>query len=122
MIRICKQFGILAIAAAIAGCAGTPVALGNRSSDAKPVGSERTLTSKACGFQLLLVIPIGVNDRLDRAYQQLQGQAGGDYVTDVKIQESWTYAFVGTNYCTTLQARAIRASAAPVTVPPPPAL
>jgi hypothetical protein len=34
------------------------------------------------------------------------GQAGGDFISDVKVQESWTYGFIGTLYCTRLEAMA----------------
>ncbi len=66
----------------------------------------RSLSASASGFQLLLFIPININDRQERAYQILRGQAGNEYITAVKIQESWTYAFVGTVYTTTLEAMA----------------
>jgi hypothetical protein len=54
----------------------------------------------------LLFIPIGVNDRHENAYGQLLAQANGDYITDVNIEESWTYGFVGTSYTTTITATA----------------
>ncbi|MBI5016792.1 MAG: hypothetical protein HZB55_15070 [Deltaproteobacteria bacterium] len=38
--------------------------------------------------------------------QELMQRAGTDYVTDVKIEESWWYGFVGTEYCTRLEATA----------------
>ena len=51
-------------------------------------------------------IPIKINGRQARAYEELKNAAGSDYITDVKIQESWTYAFLGTVYHTTLTATA----------------
>jgi hypothetical protein len=105
---------VAAIVAAglFAGCAGTPVNLGSKVAGPVPQGEGRVIASKACGFQLLLVIPIGVNDRLERAYQLLQGQAGGDFITNVQLKESWTYGLVGTLYCTSLQATAVRGNSA----------
>ena len=47
-----------------------------------------------------------VNDRHEQAYNALKGQANGDYITDIKITESWTYALVGTIYTTKLTATA----------------
>ena len=100
--------GLLALLG-LAGCSGAPVRLGE---GARPAAGEvdysrgRTLSASASGFQLLLFIPINVNDRQERAWQLLRGQAGGDYITDVKIQESWTWAFIGTVYKTTLEATA----------------
>jgi hypothetical protein len=45
-----------------------------------------------------------INGRQARAYQYLLMNAGGDYITDVKVKESWVYGFVGTAYCTELEA------------------
>lgn len=93
---------------AICGCAGAPVALGSRVSGPVPIGEERVITGEACGFQLFMFIPIAVNGRLASAYSELEEKAGGDFITDVTVEESWGYRFVGTAYCTTLKAKAIR--------------
>ncbi len=108
MIKAYRHLAIIAAAALIVGCAGTPVSLGTRVSGSVPIGPERSITAKACGFQLFLFIPISINSRMERAYRQLEERAAGDFITDVKVQEKWTYGFVGTTYCTILQARAIR--------------
>jgi hypothetical protein len=94
--------------ALLAGCAGTPVQLGSRVSGAVPTGESRMISAEACGFQLLLLIPIAVNGRLEAAYSALEAKAGGDFITDVEVQERWAYGFVGTSYCTELRAKAIR--------------
>ena len=90
------------------GCAGKPITF--KSVDPKAYedvkDKGRTISGSASGFQLLLFIPIGVNDRHENAYGQLLAQANGDYITDVKIEESWTYGLVGTSYTTTITATA----------------
>lgn len=90
------------------GCAGKPVTFKSvdpkEYADVKDQG--RKITASASGFQLLLFIPIGVNDRHQNAYGQLLAEANGDYITDVKIEESWTYGLVGTSYTTTMRATA----------------
>jgi hypothetical protein len=106
---------VLALACALSvslltACAGTPVALGARSDVPVPQGLARTITARGCGFQLLLLIPVAINNRLERAYQDLMEEAGGDYVTDIEVKERWAYGFVGTSYCTILEAKAIKAS------------
>jgi hypothetical protein len=91
-------------------CAGTPVKL----ESSKPeidltkidFSKGRDITASASGFQLLLLIPIQINSRHERAYQILKGKAAGDYITDINIQESWGYGFVGTVYTTTIKAKA----------------
>jgi hypothetical protein len=109
MKTIQKRLAIIIAALLMGACAGTPVSLGNRVSGPIPTGQERVITAEACGFQLLLFIPIAVNGRMESAYKSLQEQAAGDFITDVQVQERWTYAFVGTVYCTGLRAKAIRA-------------
>jgi hypothetical protein len=87
-----------------------PVSLGNRITGPLPTGEERPITAEACGFQLFLFIPIGINTRMQRAYEDLKAQAAGDFITKVEVEERWTYGFVGTQYCTALRAKAIRAA------------
>lgn len=98
---------LLATVSLLTACAGTPVQLGSRVTDAV-VGTAKPVSAEACGFQLLLFIPIAINDRLQRAYSALETQAAGAIITDVEVQERWTYGFVGTSYCTRLQAKAVQ--------------
>lgn len=104
------QLAIVTAASLLAACAGTPVSLGTRVTGPLPTGNTRTITAEACGFQLLLFIPIRINGRMERAYESLQAQAAGDTITDVEVKESWTYGLIGTGYCTSLRAKAVRSS------------
>ena len=88
------------------GCAGTPVKVGSTIGQDFDASKGRSISASASGFQLFLLIPIKVNSRQARAYEALLAKAGGDYITDIKVQESWTYAFVGTVYTTTITATA----------------
>lgn len=108
MSTLMKRLAILAAATLMTACAGTPVALGTRVNGPAPTGTESTITAEACGFQLFLFFPISINDRLARAYQALEAQAGGAFITDVQVQETWGWRFVGTSHCTMLKAKAIR--------------
>lgn len=110
----------LTLAMLLAGCAGTPVNLGPHPYAPPLAGQARDLEAKACGFQLLLLIPIAINSRQERAYRQVLAQAGGDYVTDVQWKDEWFYGLVGTSYCTTLRAKAIRAAPLPPALPAAP--
>lgn len=96
----------LALMALGAGCASVPVTIDNRVPADADRTHGRTVYSSGAGFQLFYFIPIGVNSRQARAYRQLLNNAGDAYVTDVQIQESWKYAFVGTAYRTTFRATA----------------
>lgn len=103
-------FGFAIACLLLAACSGAPIKTGatNQQVDAAEIdfSKGRKISASASGFQLLLLIPISINDRHERAYRILLSQAGGDYITDIKIDESWTYALVGTVYKTTLEAMA----------------
>jgi hypothetical protein len=94
-------FVILLILSGV-GCAGTKVTF----QDNPPgeydfrVSKGRLVQGSAAGFQLLLFIPIGINGRQARAYQQLQEAAPGCYLKDIMIQERWYYAYFGTVHVT----------------------
>jgi len=109
--RISRKLIMLVVTFSIflcAGCSGIPIRVNeiDREFDRSKIDftKPRYLEASKSGFQLLLFIPIGINDRQLQAYQMIRAQAGGDFITDVKVKESWTYAFVGTVYTTTLQA------------------
>ncbi len=92
-----------------AGCIGTPVRLpAPATMDSYDPTSGRAISADAAGFQLLLLIPIGTNSIHKRAYDSLVQQAGNDYLTNVQVQESWFYAFVGTIYGVRMKAMAYR--------------
>jgi hypothetical protein len=101
--HLCAFFAL----AALGGCSGIPISLGSPVDGPVPKGTERQISSESCGFQLLLLIPIAVNGRAAQAYHDLEAQAGGDFITDVEVKETWTYGFVGTLYCTQMRAKAI---------------
>ena len=108
-----NRFAVLGLVVAsllLAACSGAPIRTGvsNQRIDTENIdySKGRRVTASASGFQLLLLIPISINNRHERAYRTLLAQAGSDYVTDIKIEESWTYALVGTIYKTKLQAMA----------------
>lgn len=96
----------LAGVALLSACTGVPVQLGPAIAVKYDATKPRQVSAEACGFQLLLLIPIATNARAERAYAALKAQAGEDYIADLKVTERWTYAFVGTIYCTAMEATA----------------
>ena len=99
-------FIMLALLIINIGCSGVPVKIDSFPRQSIDTTKGRVITAQACGVQLLLWIPIMINERQSRAYQELLKAAGRERITDVKIKESWTYALVGTVYCTELEATA----------------
>ena len=99
MVAIC--LGVLS------SCSSTPVKI-NEEIDRADIDMTkgRQIRAQAAGFQLFLVIPISVNSRQARAWEQLKQSAGNDYISDVRITERWTYGYVGTAYTTIIEATA----------------
>jgi hypothetical protein len=88
-------------------CSSTPVTM-NEEVDRADIDMTkgRMIRAQAAGFQLMLVIPIMVNSRQARAWEQLKQEGGNDYISGVTITERWTYGFVGTAYTTIIEAMA----------------
>ena len=94
------------VTSSLLGCVGTPVQLGSTENVQYDATQGRPLSASGCGFMLAGYIPIRVNSRQARAHALLVSRAQGDYVTDIAVQESWTYSFAGSRYCTRFTATA----------------
>lgn len=104
-----NPFLLLAVASMLlGGCAGDPVRLNAFPAKEVALESGRPVSGEACGFQLLLFIPIMTNSRLERAMERVQIKAGSDSIANLSVEESWWYGFVGTTYCTKLEATAYK--------------
>jgi hypothetical protein len=89
----------------LSACSSTPVRVNDEVDLADiDLTRGRKIRAQAAGFQLLLVIPIMVNSRQERAWEQLKQDAGSDYISYVTITERWTYGYVGTAYTTIIEA------------------
>jgi len=92
---------------ACAGCVGIPVTFKSQANVNYDSLKGRPLRRSACGFQLLSFIPLRINNRLYRAYNEVLADAGpGSYVTDIQVGERWRWAYIGTIYCTEIHATA----------------
>jgi hypothetical protein len=105
----------MAMAATLAACQGVPVNMAGTTvtdrAQFDPYAGQR-ISAEASGLQLLLFIPISVNDRQQRAFEQLRRAAGDRVLGDVTVTESWQWAFVGTVYTTRIDAIAYPRKAA----------
>jgi len=95
---------VCVLAFSCAGCIGSKVHFEDIPLDRADLTRGRPVEGSSTGFQLLCLIPIGINDRHEEAYWRLKRAAGNDFVTDIKVQESWTWAYIGTIHKTTLTA------------------
>jgi len=101
-----QMITVFLLCAALVACASAPVTFHSMKDQPYDATKGRTVSGSACGFQLLLWFPILTNHRAELAYNELMVKAGPDYVTDVKVRERWIYAFIGTVYCTEIEATA----------------
>lgn len=110
----CRSPAILAIAAsvALAGCASDFITVAPEppqqfSRLGKAAGS-------ACGSLGILststnFVPMGIHGRYERAYKTaLASVPGATGLVDVTIQEDWTWWFIGTSRCVTINGEAIK--------------
>jgi hypothetical protein len=98
----------LAVVAALAfaGCSGPFVKVA-AVPPADFQGAERSEGS-GCGFLLFDLIPIAVNDRLQRGYDEAVRRAEATALADAEITTRWYYAGFGTVVCTDVAGTAIR--------------
>jgi len=99
------------LASVISGCASDPITIKSYQAKDLILTSGHQVSSEACGFQLLMLIPIKINSRYERAFDDLIELAPNEAITSLSIQEDWTYCYVGTLYCTKLRATAYKKTA-----------
>jgi hypothetical protein len=88
------------------GCSGPPVNV----SPVPPTSySEVGHTSgQACGMLFLWIVPMGVNDRVERAYARALARADATSLTDTALEESWYFALVGDVVCSEVEGLALK--------------
>jgi len=105
--------GWLALTALVlSGCASAPVTVAPL-----PPAKYRVMakaTGKACGSIGILgtayyVIPMGLNSRMERAYQlAVRSVPGATGLINVELQDDWFWWLLATTRCTTISGDAIK--------------
>ena len=90
----------------LVGCVGTRVHFEDVPLDKVDLSRGHKVTAEASGFHLFEVIPLGVNGRQARAYERMKNEAPFEYLTDIKVQDSWLWIWIGIKYSTTMSATA----------------
>ncbi len=62
----------------------------------------------AVGIMLFNLIPIGQNDRFERAYQEAVKSKGGDRLIDPVIKETWFWGVILNGYITEISGTVIK--------------
>ena len=101
----------------IFGCSGPPVNV----SPVPPTSYSEVgpTTGEACGMIFLGLLPIGVNDRVARAYARALTRAEATSLTDTTLTERWYFLLIGNVVCSQIDGLALQKSAGPA--PPSPA-
>lgn len=67
-----------------------------------------TESKTATGVMLFQFIPIGQNNKFERAVEYLRTKYNGDAVTNVSVQERWFWAYVLNGYKTEVTATILK--------------
>ncbi len=98
--------GLLFLIFLSAGCTGTKVHFMDAPMDELDLSRGRRVTGRAGGFLLFYLIPLGINDRQENAYMRLKEAAADDWITDIRVTDSFKWIWVGHQHRTTLTAMA----------------
>ena len=103
------------IACLLAGCSGPMVNV----SPFPPTGYSDlgAASGEACGMLLFSMIPIGVNDRVGRAYARALEKTDATSLTDTSITERWYSGLLAIVVCTEVEGVAIRRMDGPPPTP-----
>ena len=101
-----RAAALSAIAFVLSGCSSGPVLVGPR-----PAGQEvvTQVEGSSCGLLLFGVLPIGVNERLQRAYDSALIESGKRELVDTKIRDRWyVVPLLGVALCTDVEGVVVR--------------
>jgi hypothetical protein len=91
-----------------AACVGNTYSIPTPAYDAAKYEVVGDASTTKTGIMLLQLIPIGQNDKIERAMQLLMQEKGGDALTDVTIRESWFWAYVLNGYSVKVEAKVLK--------------
>lgn len=89
-------------------CVGNTYSIPTPAYDAAKYEVVGDASTTKTGIMLLQLIPIGQNDKIERAMQLLMQEKGGDALADVTIRESWFWAYVLNGYSVKVEAKVLR--------------
>ncbi|MCB9898522.1 MAG: hypothetical protein H6825_11000 [Planctomycetes bacterium] len=91
----------------LAGCHGLPLTI-----PTEPVGPGEEVIGpvdgSATGLMILQFIPVGQNQRFQRAYDAALQKVGATRLVDVTIREDWFWAYILNGYTTHVSGTAVR--------------
>ena len=102
-----KKLGfIVMLISLLVGCSSVPVKIPTVMEKQYDILGEGE--GSAVGIMLFNVIPIGQNERLERAYNDAVSSKNGDALINPVISERWFWAYVLNGYTTTVKGTVIK--------------
>jgi hypothetical protein len=90
------------------GCTGHFYKVPTPTYDTQAYQEVATDSVTATGIMLFGFIPIGQNDKIHRAIEQLLAKNNGDALTDIEIQERWFWAYILNGYKVEVAAKVLK--------------
>lgn len=92
----------------VTACAGVPVHMSSPAPDPSKYEVLGEGEATACGIMLFNLIPIGQNQRFERAYNAAIASRGGDKLLNPIISERWFWAYILNGYKTTVKGTVVK--------------
>jgi hypothetical protein len=99
---------LMLVSILVTGCAGVPVQMSSPAPDPSQYQVLGEGEGRAVGIMLFNFIPIGQNDRFQRAYDCAVASKGGDKLLDPVISERWFWAYILNGYKTTVKGTVVK--------------
>ena len=92
----------------VSSCAGVPVQMHSPAPDPSKYEVLGEGQGRAVGIMLFQLIPIGQNQRFEKAYEQAVRSKGGDKLLNPTISERWFWAWILNGYSTTIHGTVVK--------------
>lgn len=94
----------------VAGCTGRAYQISSLEVDPSRYEVVGEGEATATGILLLGFIPIRLNDKTERAAEELKREFGGELLTDVSVTEKWWWGYVLTGHQVRVKATVLKKS------------
>jgi hypothetical protein len=99
---------VVVLAAFVFGCTGVRYNMATVELDPDKYEVLGKATSTKTGLMVLNLIPIGQNDKIERAAEEAITSRGGDELINIQVIESWFWAYVLNGYKVSLQGTVVK--------------
>lgn len=101
-----KKILILLLLLSFVACGVKPMKLPTPQADSRDIVGHCSYTDG--GFMLLWMIPINVNERLERAYYKCMNSISAESLTNIAVTDRWYFTPLGNAQVTTVEGDGVR--------------